>query len=1771
FVRSLHQEHDYPIQTPFIFKQFGAVLMVDIVGFSQMTSIASSKGDVGAEMLASQIGSYFDLAIRIIEYHGGDVVKFLGDALLVVFQSDPDPEMTISSRSPASPAADEDPAVVLKRHKLLVRKAVECGLELLARLSNYRIYLSEREFSRKLAGSGGATNPDDLLIGNNNMMDEGMQIAPGLQSRGTGEGAEAGAGPSGIGPTNNSPRFSMTLNGEVNDVFWTDVCADSNAMNAVYCTWPTQLTPITSDSTTSNTTNTISNSSNTTFHTRSHHHASISSVASEPIFLHSDHESIHAPNSQGSPRSQTPSRRASIANTTPELHPHSKFGTRSPRISISGQGAHGEPGLGPGGVAGFRKREGSVNSTHSRPSSTSSTKTNRAGAFFANAKQLFNHTPQSDRQGMAPDESSDDAQDLQLHMALSAGDISNIIIGDVGGENGLDNLLVQETGRLEYAVCSDNMATLEDALNMARAGEVTVTKNAWKYVNADAYPWSEPRRNCYILKSIQGPLINTPLLRRVRNDKLYSAPVERFIQQFAIDDKGATLLCAFGLPSPRSHEQEAVFAAKAAWVIRTRFLENDIQGFKISLATGVIFTSTIGNEFRRDPAIEGDTIVIAVRILKLDYAKDSIVCDEATMSACTSDDSDLCVFEDRGEEYVKGKVHPLRIFRLIHFGAKKQTRRPFDASVDETIGYGPEREKVVQFIDTWSKHPDRNIILVSGPRGSGKSIFYQRIVHIADNSEFQICSAASVEVEKNTEYYPCKFLLLGIFDIMRKADIPFIGHCYPAIPTISPLPEAFSLDHEVPVPPKADGYDDDERRPASLAPSGSVHSESHRSSPFPPMSPIAEDSDGLTPLTSGTHGQVHSGRDRRRSSAFSADMAVSPTISQYEEPSARTSTNMTKLEAFINICLCKMGSNDGSLVPALHDIIANISSDNCQPLANHQDDKIFTDFIVNVLNYASKFSKIIVMLEDIQWCDSKSLDVFQSIHERCPAVLVVLFSRPLRDYGGNTLSWITSSHNHLDICLEGLKRREIEQALLRTFKANGVTSISPEVIELVQDRTGGNPKFVKNMANMLKEFCHVNIVDGELLTTGQDSNVAETTARSIEETLVKQDRKKTTLMQYDRLGPKFQEFLKIASCLSERFSLAEVGAIRPIESLLGVPEPGRTYAQVICDLDTYRFLCMATDQQTNIQFSYNAVLQTIFTFGSASTARDIYDSIPYEERVGYHLRMGQFYESFLAQESDDMTTSTMNCQDLLPQITRHYLKTDHTEKKLKYLKALAEFNLKSNMLTDTTQNINEIINILDTERGAREILSKEDLADIYAMKGESLAKRMRIEEAEPALMVSLQQYGIFWPTTKRQWTTELQLGVPSGDQTASLGRVAILLYFQGKKRKCELYMKEALRANKAGQTTDGMLPAMQAFVEYSEGHRDEAHQLLNIAINESKTFGVVSCLASFYRAVTTKCAYRMWEGALSTHPEDGQLLRTLSAVAIQNGDTEGEALFAIPTLANLLIQDRYREAESWVMLIEKHIMPKATQTNLLMVQAMLTYYYVKIGNFAKMRIFLQLWIERIPEQGYGAHPFPLMSCQFVIMAIYDLHETTRRQARRGSVSPRSSINVTNFSISSRASTLSSMPSVATETDPLNPILLDKALGHVIQYLKIEPFHAIASTFNWLAEALRCFLSPNKEKEGIQKLVQGYRECSAWIEGVNFVNAYYLTQLGRHTEGETKDGYYKKAHQLFVIMSMDPQNWLADPTSKFLPLVDKGLDKMLTDLPCPITTSDPMKE
>ncbi|KAF9172935.1 hypothetical protein BGX20_004525 [Mortierella sp. AD010] len=1747
-----------------------------------MTSFASSKGDVGAEMLSSQIGAYFDIAIRIIEYHGGDVVKFLGDALLVVFQADPSPEnLPNSGAHLAVPKDDFDsnalsqynPKSTVRRDRVTVRKAIECSQELLARLSDYRIYLSEREFSRKFScsSSGSDDNTNEDWSSSNNPF---TSVTNTVQGNNSGNGSA-------------TPRHAGSVSGH--SVFHPFAFHNST----------TSLGHSGSSSPRRSSLNDASNPPQSKNVKGSHTHGAHSLNGKDLSSIW--HISGHISGSGFRPVPSVQTTAPSTNNSEQDLTLSSK------------------PTTGAAEVPTFqRPREDSVASASSKTGSTSSKKTKFFTSAFSRLTQSYTGERHSgivaetmSEGGIVPD----DSFDLQLHMALSAGDISNIIIGDIGDDYGLDDLLIQNTGRLEYAICGEQMATIEEALSLAHAGEITITQSAWEYTNPESRPKSEARENCFILK---GPGMSAsadvPLMRRIRNEKQLNTPVrcnphyykylnksaihrlilypdgafpaqfrnatilfvslgdvkpwtqeglvlcqkvmhtvqqiistyEGFIQQFAVDDKGATLLCAFGLPYPRSHENEAIFAAKTAWLIQQELLRENISGFKISLATGVIFTSSIGNEFRRDPAIVGDTIVIAVRILKFDYAKKSIVCDESTMLACTANYDGLCEFEYMGEEHVKGKSHPLQVWRLAHFGAERQAHRPDDITIEETTGYEAERDKVFNFIDSWSRNPNKNTILVMGPRGSGKSLFYQHVLRVAENHEYLVCSARTAEVEQITEYFPVRFLLLSFFGIMHMNEIPY---GYKSTPGVG-----------------------------------------------------ADVSATLSNMTMNSDPSVYSSEPR------------SPVICQYGETFGDNQTGLTKLQALISVCLDKMGDSGECLpMPELDRIISAISSENSSFIMKEEDDNLLADFVVSMLNYASRFVKIIIILEDTQWSDFKTLNLLKVIHERCLSVLIVLFSRPQRDYGcSNVFSTITNHPKHLEVVLEGLKRWEIEQTLLRAFKSNGVNRISPEIMELVVEQTKGNPKFVKNMSLMLREFCHVNIVDGELMTTGKS---AASSCRATEEKLLKQDRKKVTLMQYDRIRPKFQDFLKIASCLSEKFSLAEVAAIKPLESLLGRLDSRNSCARIISELDTFKFLSLATEQQTNIQFSSNVILQAIYTFRSPPTSHDIYESIPYEERVGYHLKMAQFYESFLEQQeqSEDPTKLPLNCQDLLPQISNHYLKTDVTEKKIKYLKALAAYHLKSNMLTDTTDNVNELIKIIDTDQCAKGMVSEEDLADIYGMKGESLSRRMRIEEAEPALMDSLAKYGIIWPTSKGQWKRELikenlkfkyhyhrgsipvvqksgkslqkfkddprmylrltriigvlsciqniyywtrnseaamlsslytlkysrKLGAPSGDQTAALGRIAILHYFHGNKHEYERYMKDARRANDAGETTGGMLEAMEAYVEYNEGRYNQAHRLLDDAINESKSFGVVTHLASFYRAVTQKAAYRIWEGAFNAHPDDWQLLRMLSTVSLQNGDSEGETLFAIPTVASLIIQDRMREAESWVFLMERFLLPKARVINLAVAFAVLAFYYAKMKSYQRSRIYIDLVSQKIAEQDSGAHPFPLMSCMLNIMAMYEVFNTAYY----------------------------ALGHTLPGTTPISQTRGDAILVRMITYLQTDSFKIIANPLICLGEALRCFLMPGHRKEGSMKLTRGYQEMKSSMDGVVFVKAFFLCQLGRYSAPELKYEYYSQAHNLFHSMGIDSAVWLNEQTPLWRPpqVEENQSDTTTERAPSPISS------
>ena len=69
----------------------GTVLFSDVSGFTPMSEALSVLGAEGAEILTDILNRYFTAMIGIIHAHGGQVMKFGGDAILCFFPDETSP------------------------------------------------------------------------------------------------------------------------------------------------------------------------------------------------------------------------------------------------------------------------------------------------------------------------------------------------------------------------------------------------------------------------------------------------------------------------------------------------------------------------------------------------------------------------------------------------------------------------------------------------------------------------------------------------------------------------------------------------------------------------------------------------------------------------------------------------------------------------------------------------------------------------------------------------------------------------------------------------------------------------------------------------------------------------------------------------------------------------------------------------------------------------------------------------------------------------------------------------------------------------------------------------------------------------------------------------------------------------------------------------------------------------------------------------------------------------------------------------------------------------------------------------------------------------------------------------------------------------------------------------------------------------------------------------------------------------------------------------
>jgi class 3 adenylate cyclase/tetratricopeptide (TPR) repeat protein len=75
---------------------YGAALFCDVVGYTRLTEAYARQGSEGLERLKSRISSFFGHLDAIVQAHGGDIVCFIGDAILATWTAKSDDEQGVA-------------------------------------------------------------------------------------------------------------------------------------------------------------------------------------------------------------------------------------------------------------------------------------------------------------------------------------------------------------------------------------------------------------------------------------------------------------------------------------------------------------------------------------------------------------------------------------------------------------------------------------------------------------------------------------------------------------------------------------------------------------------------------------------------------------------------------------------------------------------------------------------------------------------------------------------------------------------------------------------------------------------------------------------------------------------------------------------------------------------------------------------------------------------------------------------------------------------------------------------------------------------------------------------------------------------------------------------------------------------------------------------------------------------------------------------------------------------------------------------------------------------------------------------------------------------------------------------------------------------------------------------------------------------------------------------------------------------------------------------
>lgn len=113
------------------------VLFADISGFTNISEACAQQGIRGNEQLAFCINRYMEGMVKNLAKFGGDIIKFIGDAMIVMWPR--------TKWNPDDPENNDDDEKVQ-----VIRKAIQCAMDIQKELNNKKIMANVSNLSVKI-------------------------------------------------------------------------------------------------------------------------------------------------------------------------------------------------------------------------------------------------------------------------------------------------------------------------------------------------------------------------------------------------------------------------------------------------------------------------------------------------------------------------------------------------------------------------------------------------------------------------------------------------------------------------------------------------------------------------------------------------------------------------------------------------------------------------------------------------------------------------------------------------------------------------------------------------------------------------------------------------------------------------------------------------------------------------------------------------------------------------------------------------------------------------------------------------------------------------------------------------------------------------------------------------------------------------------------------------------------------------------------------------------------------------------------------------------------------------------------------------------------------------------------------------------------------------------------------------------------------------------------------------------------------------------------